>query len=116
AAGLATTGLTPGKDFRLVVVGLDPRDSMDDARAMKRAQLGDSTLAAGSTFLLANEDVVRQVAGGVGYRYAFDSVNDQFADPAEVFVLASDGRVARILSALGLGATDLRLALVEAGQ
>jgi protein SCO1/2 len=49
-------------------------------------------------------------------RSAYDSQNDQVAHPAVAFVLAGDGRLARVLSGLALDPADLRLALVEAGE
>ena len=42
AAGLEKTGLSPGKDFRLIAIGLDPKDSLADAREMKRSRIGDT--------------------------------------------------------------------------
>lgn len=116
SAGLAKTGLKPGKDFRLLVIGLDPRDGADTARQMQRDQIGTGALAAASTFLLADNTVVPQLTKALGYRYAYDSAIDQYAHPAVVLVLAADGRVTRTLAALGLDPTDLRLALVEASK
>jgi protein SCO1/2 len=116
AASLRKTGLAPNKDFRLVVIGLDPKDSAADAQAMKRKQIGDGALAAASVFLLPDQSTEEQIAHALGYRAVYDAATDQFAHPATVFVLTPDGRVARTLSALGLDATGLRLALVEAGQ
>lgn len=113
AMGLRQSGLRPDADFRLIVVGLDPKDGASEARAMKRAQVDESLLGA-STFLLADTGT-KQIADAVGYRYAYDSENDQFAHPAAAFVLAADGRVVRILSGLALDPGSLRLALVEAG-
>ena len=46
----------------------------------------------------------------------YDAEHDQFAHPAAAYVLTKDGRIARVLSGLGLSGGDLRLALVEAGQ
>ena len=39
AAGLAKTGLRPGVDYRLVVIGINPRDGIDTARAMRAAHI-----------------------------------------------------------------------------
>jgi protein SCO1/2 len=116
AAGLAKTGLQAGSDFGLVVVGLDPKDSADDARAMRRDQIGDGALAAASTFLRGEEAAVRQIAQAIGYSYAYDAAIDQYAHPAAIFITTADGRVSRSLSGLALDAADLRLALVEAGN
>jgi protein SCO1/2 len=116
AAGLAKTGLTAGTDFRVLVIGLDPKDSAADARAMRREQIGSGPVAAASTFLLAEDGAVRQITDALGYRYAYDPDLDQYAHPAVIYVLAGDGRVTRTLTALGLAPADLRLALVEAGH
>ena len=98
------------------MVGLDPKDSAADARAMRLNEIGDGALATASVLLQADEKTVTAITAAVGYRYAYDPAIDQFAHPAEVFVLTADGRVARTLSGLGLDAADLRLALVEAGE
>jgi protein SCO1/2 len=116
ADGLAKSGLKPGQDFGLVVVGLDPKDSAADARAMQRNEIGDGALATASVLLRTDENTVKAITAAVGYRYAYDPAIDQFAHPADVFVLTADGHVARTLSGLGLDAADLRLALVEAGE
>jgi protein SCO1/2 len=116
AVGLDQTHLVPGRDFRVVVIGLDPKDSVEDARAMKRNQIGEGALAAATTFLVPNSDELKQLADAVGYRFVYDTETDQFAHPAAVFVVTPDGRVAGTLSALGLDPMDLRLALVGASE
>jgi len=117
ATSLERSGLLAGKDYRLVVIGIDPRKGPAQAKAMKAAQIGENGPLAEATTLLSADDVtLRQVTTALGYRSAYDAENDQFAHPAVVFVLTADGRVARTLSALGIDAGDLRLALIEAGE
>jgi protein SCO1/2 len=117
AASLKRSGLQAGRDYRLIVVGLNPRKGPPDAKAMKAAQIGEQgDLAKASTFLSADEIMLQRLAATLGYRSIYDAENDQFAHPAVVFVLTADGRVARTLSALGVDPDDLRLALVEAGE
>lgn len=117
AGGLGKSGLTPGRDFHLVAIGLDAKDTLAEARAIKRSRLGDdAALFAATIMLTGTNDIIRATTRAVGYRYAYDAVADQFAHPAVAFVVAADGRVARVLSGLGLSGQDLRLALVEAGH
>jgi protein SCO1/2 len=117
AQGLEQSGLQPGTDYRVVSIGLDPNDKPADARAMKRAQIGEGTGLAGATaFLSADANALAQIEAALGYRSAYDSQNDQVAHPAVAFVLTGDGRLARMLSGLALDPADLRLALVEAGE
>lgn len=117
AAALDQSGLRPGRDYRVVVLGLDAKDGTAAAKDMKRARLGDDAdLAAATTFLTADPTTVKNVTDALGYRYVYDAQNDQIAHPAAVFVLTADGHVARVLSGLALDGGSLRLALVEAGE
>jgi protein SCO1/2 len=116
AAALAQSGLKPERDYRVVAVGLDPKSTAEEARAMKQAQLGEGSLARATVFLTADAAALQQITAALGYRYAEDNENRQFAHPAAVFALNAEGRVARVLSGLGLTPTDLRLALLEAGE
>jgi protein SCO1/2 len=114
---LADTGLSAGKDFRLIVVGFDPRDTVAQALAMKNAQLSSRNgLAEHSVFLRATAPDVSSLTGAFGMQPIYDREHDQFAHPAAAFVVTPDGRISRALSALAVDATSLRLALVESGQ
>jgi protein SCO1/2 len=112
---LAKSGLNPS-EYRLVVLGLDPKDGPFEAAVMKRERISTDAVTSSAIFLTGGQAAVQQAADAVGYHYAYDAEHDQFAHSAAVLVLAPDGRVTRALSGLGLSANDLRLALVEAGQ
>jgi protein SCO1 len=117
ASGLEQSGLAAGADYRLVAIGLDPKDDLQAARAAKAARVGSGTpLAAATVMLKGEEAAITAVTAALGYRYTYDAERDQFAHPAAAFVVNPAGRVSRILSALGLDGADLRLALVEAGE
>ena len=114
---LADTGLRAGKDFRLIVVGLDPKDTAAQAAAMKDAQISTrGGLAEQSRFLRVAAADTGALMGAFGVQAVYDREHDQFAHPAAAFVVTSDGRISRPLSALAVDAASLRLALVEAGQ
>lgn len=115
AAGLEKSGLTPGRDVHLVVVGIDPKDSLADAAAFKDSHLGKDTPLAEATSVLSG-DAVRAVTAAAGYRFTYDRAHDQFAHPAAAYVVTAGGHVARVLSGLGLDGPGLRLALVDAGR
>jgi protein SCO1/2 len=117
AAGLRQSGLQPGRDFRLVVIGLDPKDGPDAARAMRADRIGtDGPLARAAVFLIGHAADIDAVTAALGYQYAYDAAHDQYAHPAAAYVLDATGTVTRVLSGLGLSGSDLRLALVAAGQ
>ena len=117
AAALENSGLQPGKQFELVVIGLDPKDSAASAAQMRRAELGDNAaLNAAARFVTADEQTIKTLTAALGYRYYYDEEDDQYIHPAAAYVLRADGAVARVLAGLGPSGDDLRLALVEAGE
>ncbi len=117
AAGLAKTGLRPGIDYRLLVIGLDPKDGLDTARAMRASHIdpGDP-LGQAAIFLSGGDAEIRAATTALGLHYAYDAAHDQYAHPAAAYVLDAGGGVRRVLSPLGLDGGDLRLALVDAGN
>jgi protein SCO1/2 len=109
--------LRPGAEFRLLVIGLDRKDGPDAAARMRRSHLADDPeLDAATSFVTADRPTVQQLTQALGYRFAYDAEHDQFVHPGAAYVLRSDGRVARVLTGLGVSGGDLRLALVEAGE
>ena len=114
AAALRETGLRAGEDYRVVLLALGDRDATT-ARGFVDAQAG---LSPGErpTILVGPPEGVRRLAEAVGYRYVSDADNDAVAHPSGLVVLAPDGRVRRALSSVALTPTDLKLALVEAGE
>jgi protein SCO1/2 len=114
---LGKTGLVPGEDFNVRVLGLDPKDSAADATAMKAAQIGTSGALAVHTNMLrgAAADIAR-ITEVFGFKSIYDPALDQFAHPAAVFTVTADGRVSHALSGLALDPADMRLAIVEAGD
>jgi protein SCO1/2 len=117
AAGLAKTGLRPGLDFRLVVIGINPRDGVDTARAMRTAHIDpDDPLGRAAVFLSGGETEIHAATQAVGLHYAYDPAHDQYAHPAAAYVVDSAGRVRRVLSPIGLDGGDLRLAIIDTGR
>lgn len=111
---LARSGLRPGADFRLIVVGLDPKDTAADAARMKQAEAG----AAGDSthFLRADAGAIGILTKALGFHSVYDRDHDQYAHPAAAFVIAPDGRLMRTLSGLAVDPASIRLAIIEAGK
>lgn len=114
AARLGGTGLAPGADYRLAVLGLDPASTPDQARAFGEARLGrGSALGRAATLMVG--PATAQVARALGYGYAYDARAHQFAHPVAAFVLTRDGRLAASLGELDLTVPALRAAVEAAG-
>ena len=114
---LRTLTLEPGRDFDVVAISFDPRETAAIAAAKKAeyvARYGRPSTAAGWHFLTAEQSSIGPVTQAAGFRYAWDEATSQFAHPAGVIVVTPDGRPARYLFGVEYGPRDLRLALVEA--
>ncbi|WP_299843612.1 hypothetical protein [uncultured Jannaschia sp.] len=114
AASLAGTGLDAGADYRLVVVGIDPRDDAAARDAFLGGTLGAAREAAVAP-LLSSEDLTR-LTRALGFSYAFDAERERFAHPVASYVLTPAGRVSRLFPGLFTDPADMRRALVQAGR
>jgi protein SCO1/2 len=100
--GKALAGLDqpPGRDFRVVNVSIDPRDTPHEA-ARKQAVMLEQIGLAGQPerwpFLVGEEAAIRALADSVGFRYAWDARTEQYAHPTVIFAIDPRGRVARYL-------------------
>lgn len=117
ASAVDVLSLRPGRDFDVVVVSFDPRDTPATAAAKKALYLNRYTsegAASASHFLTASQPSIDALTKAAGFRYTWDKETQQFAHPTGVIVLTPDGRMARYMFGIEYGPRDLRLALVEA--
>jgi protein SCO1/2 len=110
---------TPGKEFEIVTVSIDPEDTPEGATA-KRAhyidQLGRPEAADGWHFLTGNEENVRALARAVGFGYRLNEDTGEYAHSAALFLATPDGRLSRYLYGVAFDPQTLRLSLVEASD
>lgn len=119
AGALASLSFDAGKEFEIVTLSFDPRDTPAAARAKKDSFLQRYRrpgAAEGWHFLTGSRTAVDRLTQAVGFRYAWDEETKQFAHPSGVVVLTPDGRIARYLYGIEYAPKDLRLALVEASR
>lgn len=106
-----------GKQFNVVTVSIDPREKPDLAAAKKAVYLdryGKPEAASGWHFLTGNAPSIERLTQAVGFRYAYDDRQDQFAHPAAIVLLTPQGKISRYFYDLAYAPRDLRLGLVEA--
>jgi protein SCO1/2 len=116
-ATLRTMSLDAGRDFEVVLVSFDPRETPALAAKKKAeylARYDRPGAAAGWHFLTGQPRAIERLTQAAGFRYTWDEPTRQFAHPAGLIVVTPDGRPARYLFGLEYGPRDVRLALVEA--
>jgi protein SCO1/2 len=108
---------TVGKDFTVVMVSIDPTETPDVAAAIKQQHLfsyNRADSASGWHFLGGDHAAIDELAAAVGFRYAYDAEQDEYAHVSGLVVLTPAGKIARYLYGIEYDRRDLRLSLVEA--
>jgi protein SCO1 len=119
ASALDVVSFEPGRDFEIVTVSFEPKETPELARAKKAAYLRRYKrpgAAAAWHFLTGDVDQIRRLTDAVGFRYAWDETTKQYAHASGVMVLTPDGRLARYLYGVEYAPKDLRFSIVEASQ
>jgi protein SCO1/2 len=108
---------TPGEEYEVVTISIDPTEGFDLARQKKALQLGAlDKPAPGWHFLTDYEGHAKQLAESIGFHYRYDPQIEQYAHAAAIMILTPDGRASRYLYGIKFAARDLRLALTEAAK
>lgn len=108
---------TPGNEYEVVTISIDPRESFADARKKKAVYLGSfDRPAPGWHFLTDRDGNAQRLAKQVGFNYKYDPRQEQYAHPAAIMVLTPQGRMARYLYGIRYRARDLRFGLAEASE
>jgi protein SCO1 len=110
---------TAGKQFRIVTVLLDPKETNDTAhrfRARYLSQYNRPGAEPGWNFLRGSEENIRALAKAVGFTYNYNEVRAEYVHPAAITLLSPEGKVARYLYGLEYPDKTLRLGLVEASE
>lgn len=117
--GLIDLDWTPGQEFELVTVSINPLETPALANEKKQNYMKRyerPSAAKGWHFLTGREAEIRQLASTLGFGYTYDRETGEYAHAAAIFVATPDGRVARYLYGIEYPEKRLRLALLEASN
>lgn len=117
--GLKDMPWTPGKEFEIITVSFDPRETHTLARLKKQNYLkeyGRPEGAAGWHFLTGRKDNITTLTETVGFTYRWDAESEQYAHGAAAIILTPDGRTSRYIKSIVYDPSTLRLALMEAKE
>jgi protein SCO1 len=108
-----------GEQFDVLAISFDPRETPELAAAKKQQYIRAYRrphAEEGWHFLTGPQASISRLTAAVGFRYAWDAKNQQWAHTSGLVILTPDGRIARYFYGIDYAPTDLRLALAEAGQ
>jgi protein SCO1/2 len=106
-----------GKEFNVVTVSFDPRETPELAAKKKQTYLDEYRrpgAAAGWHFLTGEQAAIEGLTNAAGFRYKYDPESQQWAHATAIMVLTPKGRLSRYFYGIEYSARDLRLGLVEA--
>jgi protein SCO1/2 len=114
---LKMLSFNPARDYEVLFVSFDPRETPDMASKKKAAALsrfGRPETAAGWHFLTGKEEAIRAVTSAANFRYSFDEKHNLFAHASGIMLLTPDGRISRYFYGVEYPSRDVRLGLVDA--
>jgi protein SCO1/2 len=114
---LRMLSFNPGRDYEVVFVSFDPRESPDMAAQKKKsamAQFHRPETANGWHFLTGAKDSIDALTKAANFRYTFDPKSGLFAHASGIMLLTPDGRISRYFYGVEYPSRDVRLGLVDA--
>ena len=116
---LRMLSFNPGRDYEVVFVSFDERDTPEMAAAKKKTAMDHfrrTETAAGWHFLTGSKESIATVTNAANFHFNFDAKNNLFAHASGIMVLTPDGRISRYFYGVEFPGRDLRLGLVDASQ
>lgn len=107
---------TAGRDFEVVAVSFDPRDTPIAAAAKKKSYVdryGRFGSEDGFHFLTGTESSVKALTEAAGFKYAWDARTQQFAHASGFVVATPQGKLSRYFFGIEYAPRDLKFALIE---
>ncbi len=117
--GLKQIAYVPGRDFRMVTVSIDHRETPEQALKTQHRYLaayGRPEAKDGWHFLTGNEQAVKGYAKALGFGFGYNPERNEYAHPSAMAVASPDGKIVRYLYGIEYPPQSLRLALLEASE
>jgi protein SCO1 len=115
-SALATLDETAGRDYEVVAVSFDPRDTPVAAAAKKKSYL-DRYKRPGSErgfhFLTGSEASVKALTAAAGFKYEWDEATQQYAHASGLVIATPQGTLSRYFFGIEYAPRDLKFALIE---
>jgi len=108
-----------GKEFDVLTVSFDPKETPEMAAAKKAEMLkrySRAGAAEGWHFLTGPQVSIDALTKAAGFDYEYDPKTGQFAHATAIMVLTPDGKIAQYYYGVEFAPKDLRLGLVQASQ
>ena len=121
AKSLAELDLQIGRDFQMLTVSIDPKETPEVAAKTKSKYVDllrrtQPTVEEGWAFCTAQQPMITRLADNLGFRYTYDSKSGEYYHPAMLAFVSPTGVITRYSLSVDFPPADLKKALVEAGE
>lgn len=117
AEGLKQLGWKVGEQFRIVTVGINPREGATLAREKRNIYVKEiGQIDADWTFLTGSKAEIDRVASTLGFGYVYDEERDEYGHPAAIALASPTATVSRYLYGLDYQGRDLKFGLMDASE
>ena len=116
---LRMLSFNPGRDYDVVFVSFDDRDTPEMAASKKKSAMEHfrrPETASGWHFLTGSKESIAAVTNAANFHFNFDTKNNLFAHASGIMLLTPDGHISRYFYGVEFPGRDLRLGLVDASQ
>src|SRR5499425_106107 len=116
---LRMLSFNPGRDYEVVFISFDDRDTAQMATAKKNTAMDHfrrQETASGWHFLTGSKESIAAATNAANFHFSFDEKNNLFAHASGILLLTPDGRISRYFYGVEFPGRDLRLGLVDASQ
>ena len=114
---LRMLSFNPGRDYEVVFISFDSRDTPQIAAEKKNAALvrfRRPETVSGWHFLSGSKESIEAATHAANFRFRFDEKSNLFAHASGVMILTADGRISRYFYGVEYPGRDMRLGLVDA--
>ena|SRR6266404_5000067 len=119
ASALNVLKFNAGKEFDVVAVSFDPRETPEIAADKKQLYLARYKRPGAEQawhFLTGKQDAIDAVTRSMGFHYTWDDRSNQFAHSSALILLTPEGKVTQYYYGIEYSPKDMRLGMIEASQ
>lgn len=111
--------LLPGRDYLIVNVSVDPRETAEVAKVRKDTFLPKLHRVGGEEgwrFLTGEDSAIKSLCKRVGFRYFWAEHDNRFAHPGALLFVTPKGTLGRVITGTTFDSDAVRQAIVETSE
>ncbi len=118
-SALGVLKFTAGKEFDVVAISIDPRETPEIAAAKKKTYIQRYRRPGSEDafhFLTGQQPAITAVTKAAGFRYVWDEKTQQYAHASALILVTPEGKIAQYYYGIEYSPKDMRLGMIEASK